>query len=368
LLLLLMLYVPIRRKPRALLILLPAALVLFQIRIYATSFWSMNAFAFMFVFVYGFASLICLRNLTLVRFMGAILFACLATFTLVSGQLVWLVGLVCILHQVLIVRRTPLAYMYIAVWLFAAAAVLAIYNSDFENLVPITHILYTAWDAPVDVAIFFFISLGGALGDGNVGLAVGSGAVLLLAVVWSSMRRWRGGDITLELFAWYIIFSLLVVALGRVSLFTWIQHIAGEQGAGISIRDVVLGTAFSARYTFFSLLLLATTVVLLVSQIPSGRSLSIHALIVLMAFAYCVSSYVVYPARVQEMLNELVVKHNKGRYFAIADSLEEPRAIVKEAETLGIYRPVRPLPMPDVTASAPPETPRQQSSVQEKAQ
>jgi len=365
-LLLLMLYLPIRRQPRALLILLPAALVLFQLRLYATSFWSMNAFAFMFVFVYGFASLICLRKLSPVRFVGAILFAFLATFTLASGQLIWLVGLVCILHQALILRHAPRAY--IAAWLFAAVAVLAAYNVGFENLIPVTVMLYTAWDAPVDVATFFLISVGGALSDGNMGLAVGSGAVLLLAVTWSSMRRWRGPDITLELFAWFIILSLLVMALGRVSFFTWIQHLAGEQGAEILISDVVLGAAFSARYTFFSLLLLATTVVLLLSQIPGNRSLSIHALVVLMAFVYCVSSYVVYPARVQELLNDIVVKHNKRRYFAISDSLKEPRAIVKEAEMLGIYRPVRPLPTPDVTASAPPEIPGQQYTVQEKAQ
>jgi hypothetical protein len=369
-LLLLMLYLPIRRQPRALLILLPAALVLFQLRLYATSFWSMNAFAFMFVFVYGFASLICLRKLSPVRFMGAILFAFLATFTLASGQVIWLVGLVCIMHQALILRHAHRAapHAYMAAWLFAAVAVVAVYNVGFENLIPVTHMLYTAWDAPVAVATFFLISLGGALSDGNVGLAVGSGTVLLLAVMWSSMRRWRGQDITLELFAWFVILSLLVMALGRVSFFTWLQHLAGEQGAEIPISDIVLGAAFSARYTFFSLLLLATTVVLLLSQLPRGRSLSIHALVVLMAFAYCVSSYVVYPARVQELLSDLVVKHNKGRYYAIADALKEPRAIVKEAEMLGIYRPVRPLPTPDVIASAPPETPHPHSTLREKAQ
>jgi hypothetical protein len=360
-LLLLLLYLPIRRQPRALLILLPAALVLFQLRLYATSFWSMNAFAFMFVFVYGFASLVCLRKLSPGRFMGAILFAVLGTFTLASGQVIWLVGLVCILHQAFILRHAHRAY--IAAWLFAAVAVLTAYNVGFENLIPVTHMLSTAWDAPVDVATFFLISLGAALSDGNVGLAVGSGVVLLLAVMWSSMRRWRRQDITLELFAWYIILSLFVMALGRVSFFTWIQHLAGEQGAEISISDVVLGAAFSARYAFFSILLLATTLVLLVSQIPNGRSLSIHALVVLMTFVYCVSSYVVYPARVQELLSDIVVKHNKGRYFAIADSVKEPRAIVKEAELLGIYRPVRPLPTPDVVRSDPPETPRQHSTV-----
>jgi hypothetical protein len=363
-LLLLMLYVPIRQKPNALLMLLPAALVLFQLRLFGTSFWSMNAFAFLFVFVYGFASLICLRKLNPARFLGAILFAALATFTLASGQLIWLVGIACVAHQVFVVRRAPVTYLL--AWVLAACAVLAIYRIDYESAISLDQLLGVLQDEPLNLVLFFLVSLGRAFTDNNVALAVGSGVVLLIAVVWSSMRRWRGDDISLDLFAWYIILSLFAVAIARISAISWSQA-TGALPANISISDAAMFMVFSARYALFSVLLLATTVVLLLSTLHGGRALAINIIIVLLAFVYCALSYRVSLVGLQEQLYIMVGGHNSKSYWAFGDTNNESNLIVSNAEALGIYRPpARPLPIPNLTGSTHTKALRPSSAKQHK--
>ena len=82
-LLLMLLYLTIRHQTYRWLVLLSAALLLFGLRTYELSLWT-SPMDDMFVYVYGFASLICLRKVGLARFLAALVFASLGAFTLAN--------------------------------------------------------------------------------------------------------------------------------------------------------------------------------------------------------------------------------------------------------------------------------------------
>jgi len=127
-LLLMLLYLTIRHQTYRWLVLLSAALILFGLRTHELSFWT-APMDDMFVYVYGFASLICLRKIGLVRFLAALVFASLGTFTLANGQFIWLVGFGCLLHQSLILRRTSLIYAF--GWLPSAAVIFDLSRTEY---------------------------------------------------------------------------------------------------------------------------------------------------------------------------------------------------------------------------------------------
>jgi hypothetical protein len=341
-LLLIIYFLAIRQYPQPLMILLPAAFILFQLRIYGTIFWSMNAFAFMFSFVYAFACLLCLRKLSPKRLMLAVVFASLATFTMASGQLIWLVGLLSLLHRTVYLRSGSRAYC--VVWLVSAVTVLALFRIDYVQLISTPLMLISFLDTPFRTIYLFLAMLGGAVSDHNPILAACFGSTLLLIVSVLTVCGFRRKDIFLELSAWYIIISTGTVALARATTSAILGLSIREEGAFVS-------TAFADRYVILSVLLLATTVVLLLSRIPRGRGqFKINVGMIILAFVYCVSSYGARSESLQVSLNRVVGSHNRQDYWSFADVEKTSNVLVAKAVSSGVYNPpIRPLQKPVVS-------------------
>ncbi len=332
-LLITLLYFAIRSHSRALLILLPVALVLFQFRAYEIHFWTMAGFAYMYVYVFAFASLSCLRQVNLTRFLAALVFASLGTFTLASGQLIWLVGFASLLHQSLVVRRIALTYA--ACWMVCAAMVLIAWRIGYETQFTMQFILNDFLFEPQHHITYFLVLLGNAAGENSVLLAACTGSVLLLVVGYSSVYSITRKDISLQLFACFIVLSVFAMALGRAP-FTDLNY------------------ALSSRYGFPSVLLLATTIALLCSSLSvNSKILKRMSVITLLAAVYWVSSFQIYPAKAQVMQAMTVGNFNWGKYWAYGSPYSETGPIVEKATALGIYKPpARPHPAPNTVPSS----------------
>lgn len=326
-LLLLTLYLAIRKHPHALLVLLPAALVLFQPRFYGLSFFSMSAFAFMFVYLYGFACFLCLRQVTVSRFLAAMVFACLGTFSLASGQIIWLVGLISLLHQALLLRRRSLAYA--GCWCACAVLILAVWRIDYQTSNSLGQVVANLLGSPVHNFLYFLVLTGDALSDASVLLAACGGGVLVSLICYWSVRSFKEEDISLYLFAWYILLTTAAMTIGRAAYLN-------------------LDYALESRLTFPSVLLLVTTIVIFLSRIPASGGNKRYGAVTVLACLYWGFSYLTYPASLQSDLEERVKFFNAGRYWVIPYPIKETNNIVREAIDLGIYRPpARPLPKPD---------------------
>ena len=108
-------------------VLLLAALVLCQPQAYGLLFWSMSAFAFYFVLLYSFASLVCLERGSWLALCLAIVFAVGATLSLASGQLVWAVGLFLLVWQIL--RHGERSWWQLLAWAGSGIVCLLLYYS-----------------------------------------------------------------------------------------------------------------------------------------------------------------------------------------------------------------------------------------------
>jgi hypothetical protein len=323
------LYLAMGKRHRSLWLVLPAALILLQPRAYGLYSIAMGAFAYIFVYLYGFASLLCLRDVTMSRFAAAIAFAILGTFTLASGQLIWLVGLASLLHQALMQRRCSLAYALC--WLACAMVVLVIWRVGYETTNTLTNVVGAMLDSPLHHLTFLFTLMGAAVTNTSVLFAFATGCLLFAAVIYWSVRIRSSEDISLELFAWYVVLTMVAVTIGRALV-------------------VTPDYALESRLSFPSELLLATVVLLCVSRISNPRrQLQIAAIAVFVAGIYWITSFRIYPAYMQEEFEDRVADFNAGNFWVIYFPVEETNNIVAEAIALGIYRaPERPLPGPDI--------------------
>lgn len=326
---LLMLYLAMGKRHRSLWLLLPAALILLQPRAYSLYSISMGAFAYMFVYLYGFASLLCLRDVNVPRLLAALALALLGTFTLASGQLIWLVGLASLLQQALVQRRCSLAYALC--WLLCAVLVLVTWRIGYETTNTLPNALGAMLDSPLHHLTFLFTLMGAAVTNTSVLFAFATGCVLFAALVYWSFRTRLSGDVSLELCAWYVVLTMVAITVGRALV-------------------VTPDYALESRLSFPSELLLAIVVSMCVSRIGDPRrQLQMSALAVLAAGIYWIASFRIYPAYMQQEFNDRVADYNAGNFWVIYFPVEETNSIVAEAITLGIYRPPeRPLPRPDI--------------------
>ena len=326
-LLLWMLYLPLRQSGASVLVIVPAALLLFQLRAYGITLWSMAAFAYFYVFLYGFACLYCLHKVNGIRLTLAILFATLSTFSLASGQLIWLVGFASLLHQCLLLRRTSL--WYLSVWLLTAAAVLVAWRIGLETPNTVSGVLEYFFSTPLKHIGYYLVLLGSAVSEQNVIPAGLSGVLLLLLLVLSSLRNYRQEDLRLELCAWFAALSVAAMVLGRAP-YSPVEY------------------ALSSRYSFPSVLLMATVWVMLATRLSfHGRRLLWLA--ILLSSVYCINSYRLYSTALQPELERRVELFNSNVYWQFGTSVPESNAIVARAVELGIYHPpARPYPLPEL--------------------
>lgn len=316
---------------RRLLLLLPAALALLQLRPYGITFWTMASFAYFYVFVYGFLAVLLLQGAGPARLLAAMLSATLACFTLASGQMVWLVGLASLALQALLHRSVPRHYLLW--WLLAAAGVLLLWRMGPGDRIGLGQLLQYFFDDPRHYVLYTLTLMGSALSEASVGIAASGGAAMLVVLCACTLWRWREGDLRLELCGWFIVLSVMTMVLGR-----------GFAGVEYGL---------SSRYSFPSVLLLATTWMLIAIRL---RLQHLGALVpaILVAALYWGQSFHIYSQALQPYMDQRVDDFNRGRYRAWPYPTKESNRVVERAIALGIYfPPERPLPPAHVSIGKP---------------
>ena len=298
-------------------VLLPAALLLFQLRAYGITLWAMAAFAYFFVYAYGIASLYCLQRLTRVKFAAAVLFAFMSTFTLASGQLIWLVGFASVFQQAVILKRISL--VYIPCWLIAAVLVLSLWRLGLETPNDLLTLLGYFLQTPAHHISYFLTLLGSAVSSESIVTAWLTGTAMLVVLILLTLRHYRRDELRLELVCWFIVFSTAAMVLGRAPYST-VEY------------------ALSSRYSFPSVIMLTSSWVLVATRLEIKRPRVLLA-VVLLAGIFCSASYVVYSRELQPYLERRVQNFNRGNYWIFGRPLKESNAIAAEAIALGIYHP-----------------------------
>lgn len=329
-LMLMMFFFTVRDQSYRWWLLLPVALLLFQLRAYGITLWSMAAFAYFYVYFYGFAALILLHKVSSLKFLLAIICASLATFTLASGQVVWIVGLVSLLHQCFVLKRVNLVYPVL--WALVTVLMLVAWRAGLDTPNSMINVLSYFYATPGHHITYFFGLLGSVISEQSVGLAAGCGALMLLVLAYSTFRNAKRDSVVLELLGWYIVLSTVAMTLGRAPYST-IEY------------------ALSSRYSFPSIVMLATTGLLVLLR---ARALTAPLLLipVLLAGVYSFNSYQIYSQALQPHIEKRVKNYNHKRYWVFGRPLKETNAIVKEAVAFGVYvPPPRPLPKPMIYAA-----------------
>jgi len=335
-----LLYLRLRDQDYRWLILLPVVFTLFSFRAYYTALWSMTAFAYFYVLVYGFCCLYCLHKLTTLRLLLAIFFGALATFSLASGQLVWLAGSLGVLHQTLVTKS--ISRWYLLAWILAAAAVLLVWHSrswghpdlQFENLVN----LAGGDDAkiiqnPLLVALlaklkFFLAMIGGVVSDSSVLLATVVGIGLLLVFVFLVGTAWRGSDVRLELCCVYILLTVAAIAHGRAEF-------------------VVLAEALNSRFSVPSAMLVCILWTLLIVRLRV-RNIAALYLVALLAGINNLMAYATYSEAIIHFHDVQAKRYNRNVFWLLGVPVGESARVVANATALGIYKgPDRPVPLHD---------------------
>lgn len=322
-------YAATREAPNRILVLAVAALVLLNLRCYGIVLWSMAAFAYFYVFLYGFLTIYALHRASPGGLLLAALFAGLSTFTLASGQLSWVIGVVYLLQQRYVRRRVP--SWYLLLWLALAALVLFgwRYQLDTPNtpLAVIGHLL----EFPGHYVLYTLTLLGSFISESSVGLAAVAGATLLVGLTLATLRCYDSHDLRLVLCGWLVALSAAAVVLGR-GHFTAVDY------------------ALSSRYGFPSVLMAGTTWMAFASCSLRRDSLWIPLAFMCLAAAYCAHSYQVHAAALQPYTEKRVQRFNNANFWAYGNPLRESNAIVQRAIERGIYSPpARPLEVPGST-------------------
>jgi hypothetical protein len=320
-------YSCVRPLPNRWLLMLPCALVLFQLRAYELVLWSMAAFAFFYVFLYGFLCIHLLHNVTRLRFLLAVIVATLGSFTLASGQVIWLIGLLSLLHQSFSSKRLSTAYAIW--WAIAAVAILLLWRWGFNVRFGSQMMLGAFLDAPVHHIHYFLALLGSAASASNLLAATLVGAVLFTLLVFFGAKSFALEDVRLELFCWYIVLTVVALTLGRAFLSE-------------------VNVALVSRHSFPSVLMLCTIFLLIAvrSRLKNNLLLS---LVMLAAGVYAIHSYGAYSLRLQPSFDGRIKAYNRGNYPGWYKPQGETSAIVKVAEELNIYNPPqRPIPLHDL--------------------
>ncbi len=320
LLLLVALYRMSAGTPRRLLVLLPAALLLLQLRAYDIIFWAMASFAYFYVFVYGFFCVLLLHNTSRRRFFAAVVMATLASFTLASGQMIWLIGLVSLAQQSLL--RNSLPQRYLLWWLLCAVTILLLWRVD--DRIGAATLLANVFHDPGHHVLYTLTLLGSAVTESSVAAAASVGGLMLIILCSCTLHRWREPDLRLELCCWFIVLSAMAVVLGR----------------GFATVD----SGLISRYSFLSVLMLTSTWILLALRLRLSRWPLLLPAIGL-ALLYNAHSFQTYSLALQPDMAKRVDDFNRGHYRAWPHPLKENKKIVAQAIELGIYSPPsRPLP------------------------
>ncbi|MGI9295247.1 MAG: hypothetical protein ACR2PS_14810 [Pseudomonadales bacterium] len=320
----LLFFTQIKNTQNRWLIFLPVVFMLFQLRTYGITEWAMAAFAFLYVYVYGIAALFCLHTPTKWRLFAAVVFAFMSTYSIASGQVVWLIGLLCLLHQSYVLKR--ISYVYSLCWAAIAALVLVVYRTGLETPNTLLALIKFALATPLKHAQYFLGMLGNAVSFEALYVAQFVGALLLSILLWQTIIRYRDGYSRIEYVCWFVVFSAATVALGRTP-YSEVQY------------------SQTSRYSVASILLVVCVWLMITHRYRIRRA---YLLIAGVATASaCAASYWFYTPKFDVLMEERVTEFNRGNYHVYGQPPARTNALVADAITKGIYHPPsRPLAVP----------------------
>ena len=346
LLILLLFYLTVRKEKYRWVYLLVSALLLLNFRAFEIILFSQGAFAYYYVCLYAFACIFTLHKVSGPRFLLAAVFCTLSSLTLASGHIVWLLGLVSLLHQCLVSGHRSL--MWPAMWLLVATVILTLWYGDFTqgiytitseliansvNSPPVTAggVLSGAIVNPTitqileQYATFFLVILGSApiyfstLGAGAAGL------VILLVLLFVTLKFYKHDDIRLALYCWFLVAFAAAATVGRALLTT---------------PEYVL----TQRYSFISALLVCTLALLMQVRFALVRTPAV-LLVLLLAVTYWSWSNFHFEPLFQNHMNQRHGIFNNGHFPVVLTTVGESDVIVNKAIADGIYNPpCRPFP------------------------
>jgi hypothetical protein len=346
LLILLLFYLTVRKEKYRWVYLLISALLVLNFRAFEVILFSQGAFAYYYVCLYAFACIFTLHKVSGPKFLLAAVFCTLSSLTMASGQIVWLLGLVSLLHQCLVSGHRSLIWP--AMWLLVATVILTLWYGDFTQghfMVTSELIANNVDSSPVTAgeimsramvdpsitqilkqyATFFLVILGSApiyfstLGAGAAGL------VILLVLLFVTLKSYKHDDIRLALYCWFLVAFAAAATVGRALLTT---------------PEYVL----THRYSFISALLVCTFGLLLQVRFALVRTPAV-LLVLLLAVTYWSWSNFHFEPLFQNHMNQRHSIFNSGHFPVVLMPVGESDVIVNKAISDGIYNPpCRPFP------------------------
>ena len=307
-----------RELPRRALLCVPLALVLMQPAAWALLSYTMAIFAMYGVYLYAFASFWLLQKLTPTRLAFAVAFAALSTFSLASGQLVWLVGAVAIGCTVRL--STPLRLAYLLPWLLAGTLALVLFQWGQQSPNTPSHVVSLAFATPLKHSLYFLGLLGSTLSLGNLAVATALGTAIGLLLVYLTLQ---GGTRTAVVYsAWFCVLSCAAMTLGR---------------APYSLAEAAIGSRFSVP----SQLLVCATWVMLANRGFNGRGINSRVALAtcLAAGLLCLGSYRLYLPQFDQLREERLKAFSAGNWRTFGYPPKMTRGIVNRAIREDLYRP-----------------------------
>lgn len=309
-------FVQVRKDSRSIVFLLIVALLLLHPRNFALLTFPMAAFAFFYLYAYTFVALACLNSESRWGLALAIVAAFAANFSIASGQLTWVFGLLMLLWQQQLHGGKKLS---ILIWLLFSVLSLVLFHWGLETPNTFSVMIQKFLETPLRHLHFFLLMMGSVTAYESVlsGTALGTVYLLLLALI--TLRDWKGGLTTIHWFAWFIVASIAVTTLGRV--FT-----------------VTLDYALSPRYSFASMNLVVCLFILVLRQKEAQNGRALLAA-VLMAATINVTNYRTYTPVYDAYMERRVLRFNRDHHWIYGYPIDQTKAIVKRAVERGIYRP-----------------------------
>ena len=317
--------------------LLVSALLLLNLRAYDLVLFSQAAFAYYYVFFYAFACLFALHKVNFPKFLLALVLCTLCMYTYASGQVVWLLGAASLLHQCLFAERKP--FIYIVVWLLAAVGMLVLWHTGFidpssqvpaqaiQNMFPDNLVGASRYQVLMRYFSFFLVILGSAFTTSSTLVAGSIGLAMAASLSFLTVKFYRLEDMRLVFCCWFVVASAAAVTLGR-----------GKYLA----PDYVLET----RYSFLSVMLLITLIMLAQVRLARFRSPAILLLAVALSGAYWSWAHSHFESPFQELVNKRYSEFNSEKFPVFSKPSGQSARVVREAVSAGIYNPpCRPFPM-----------------------
>ncbi len=319
--------------------LLVSALLLLNLRSFTLILFSQAAFAYYYSFFYAFACLFALHKVTLTGFAIALMMGTLAMLTLASGQIVWVFGLLSLLHQCVIAKHKP--YFFATAWFFCGAAALTLWYCGFtEPQVPLPSDIkleevqklfpgYAPMEPWYEVLTrymsFFLVIVGAALTSSSIFLAASAGLAMLALLSFITIKARRDHDIRLVLCCWFIVACAAAIAAGR-AMFT--------------APDYIL----DSRYSLLSVILLCSLTLIVQVKLKAFRPY-VTFLIVVAALSYWNWANSHFEDPLLELAERRHHKFNKNQFYVFGTTPGHSRAIVGAAVSEKIYfPPCRPYP------------------------